>query len=65
MEDVNAPNSLRLQCHCCVLALITWGAAGFMAQPTIASFAVHFIFVPIALMAMLWLAHWEGAGRHE
>lgn len=42
------------------LALIVWGAAGFMAQPTIASFAVHFILLPILLLVILWLAHWEG-----
>jgi hypothetical protein len=42
------------------LALVVWGAAGFMAQPTIASFAVHFVLLPILLLAILWLAHWEG-----
>jgi hypothetical protein len=42
------------------LALVTWGAAGFMAQPTIGSFVVHFLLVPLALAAMLWMAHWEG-----
>lgn len=42
------------------LALVTWGAAGFMAQPTIGSFLVHFFVVPAALAAMLWMAHWEG-----
>jgi len=42
------------------VALVVWGAAGFMAQPTIASFVVHFAFVPLALAGMLWMAHWEG-----
>jgi hypothetical protein len=42
------------------LALVVWGAAGFMAQPTIASFLVHFLLVPVLLYACLWLAHWEG-----
>ncbi len=42
------------------LALVTWGATGFMAQPTFASFVVHFLFVPLLLGAILWLAHWEG-----
>lgn len=42
------------------LALVVWGATGFMAQPTVASFAVHFVLVPIMLIAVLWLAHWEG-----
>ena len=42
------------------MALIVWGAAGFMAQPTIASFAVHFFALPLGLLAVIWLAHREG-----
>lgn len=42
------------------LALVIWGAAGFMAQPTIASFLVHFFGIPALLYLCLWLAHWEG-----
>ena len=42
------------------IALVVWGAAGFMAQPTFASFLVHFIVVPVLLYSCLWLAHWEG-----
>ena len=42
------------------LALVVWGAAGFMAQPTFASFLVHFTIVPAFLYFCLWLAHWEG-----
>ena len=45
------------------LALVTWGAAGFMSAPTFAAFLVHFAVVPLSLASMLWLAHWEG--RHE
>lgn len=42
------------------LALVTWGATAFMAQPTVSSLVVHFIIVPLALATTLWLAHWEG-----
>jgi hypothetical protein len=41
-------------------ALVVWGTAGFMAQPTLASFAVHFFATPAALMLVIWLAHHEG-----
>jgi hypothetical protein len=42
------------------IALVIWASAGFMAQPTIASFIVHFFFLPLLLLTVLWLAHWEG-----
>ena len=42
------------------VALVVWGATGFMAQPTIASFVVHFALAPILLLVLLWLAHWDG-----
>lgn len=42
------------------IALVVWGTTGFMAQPTIASFLVHFFGVPAALFLTVWLAHWEG-----
>jgi hypothetical protein len=42
------------------LAAIVWGAAGFMGQPTFASFMVHFAILPCMLLLILWLAHWEG-----
>jgi hypothetical protein len=42
------------------LACLIWGAAGFMGQPTMAAFLVHFVIVPILLLLVLWLAHWEG-----
>ena len=42
-------------------ALVAWGSAGFMAQPTLASFAVHFLIMPLVLLAVIWLAHREGS----
>lgn len=42
------------------IALVIWGATGFMAQPSIASFVVHFLIAPLLLLLALWLAHWEG-----
>lgn len=42
------------------LALIAWVAAAFTAQPTIASLFVHFFVLPIMILLVLWLAHWEG-----
>jgi hypothetical protein len=44
-------------------AFVVWGVAGFMGQPTIASFVVHFFILPVALLTILWLAHREG--RHQ
>lgn len=42
------------------LAVVVWGMASFMAQPTVASVMIHLLLLPIVLMLMLWLAHWEG-----
>ena len=42
-------------------ALAVWGAAGFMAQPTFASFLVHFFLLPAGLLGVIWLAHHEQA----
>lgn len=42
------------------VALFVWGATGFMAQPSVASFLVHFLIAPVLLVLALWLAHWEG-----
>lgn len=42
------------------VAFVAWGSAGFMAQPTLASFAVHFAVTPLLLLAVIWLAHVEG-----
>ncbi|QPF86990.1 hypothetical protein IC762_12120 [Bradyrhizobium genosp. L] len=41
-------------------ALASWGTAAFMAQPTLASFAAHFVINPLILGAVIWLAHHEG-----
>jgi hypothetical protein len=41
------------------VAMGVWGAAGFMAQPTLASFIVHFAVLPLLLALTLWLAHLE------
>lgn len=40
-------------------AFLTWGVAGFMSAPTIASFVVHFFLVPVLLALTLFLAHRE------
>lgn len=40
-------------------AFAVWGATGFMAQPTIASLAVHALLVPCLLALTIWLAHHE------
>ncbi|WP_439398462.1 hypothetical protein ACRQ5Q_14430 [Bradyrhizobium sp. PMVTL-01] len=40
-------------------ALASWGASSFMAQPTMASFVVHFAINPIILMMVIILAHHE------
>lgn len=42
------------------LALVTWGASGFMASPTLASGVYHAVVVPICLAAVIWFAHHEG-----
>ena len=42
------------------LALVVWGTTGFMAQPTFASFIVHFLAVPVALACTIVISHWEG-----
>lgn len=42
------------------LVLVVWGASGFMAQPTLASFVVHFMIAPVFLFLALQMAHWEG-----
>lgn len=41
-------------------ALVTWGATGFMSQPSFASLVVHIVIVPIFLFGTIWLAHHEG-----
>jgi len=41
------------------LALVVWGATGFMAQPSFASFVVHLFIVPVLLFLVIWLAHYE------
>lgn len=41
------------------VGLAAWGATGFMAQPSMASFLVHFIIAPVLIGATIWLAHWE------
>lgn len=43
-----------------LLAIIAWCMAAFMAQPTIASFLVHFLCLPAVLGLMIVVAHWEG-----
>lgn len=40
-------------------ALASWGAAAFMAQPTIASLVVHFAINPMILFIVIVLAHRE------
>lgn len=45
------------------IIFVVWGVMGFMAQPTIASFFVHFLIAPPVLLLAQYLAHWEG--RHE
>lgn len=42
------------------LALATWGATGFMAQPTVASAVVHLFISPLMLVGVIWLARHEG-----
>lgn len=42
------------------LGLVVWGTAGFMGSPTFASFIVHFTILPLTIVAMLWMAHYEG-----
>ena len=42
------------------IAVGIWVATGFMSQPTIASFAVHFAMVPAALALLIMIAHYEG-----
>jgi hypothetical protein len=42
------------------VALAVWGTAGFMAQPTLASFLVHFALTPVLLFLLILIAHWEG-----
>jgi hypothetical protein len=42
------------------IALVVWGTTGFMAQPTFASFVVHFLAVPVALATTIVISHWEG-----
>lgn len=42
------------------VGFVVWGTAGFMGQPTLASFVVHFGLLPILLFGCLWLAHREG-----
>lgn len=41
-------------------AFVVWAVAGFMGQPTMASFLVHFFILPPMLAAVVWLAHAEG-----
>jgi hypothetical protein len=41
-------------------AFVTWGAGAFTSAPTIASFAVHFFVLPLALILCIMLAHREG-----
>lgn len=41
-------------------AIGTWGASGFMAQPTIASGLYHIFVIPILLAFIVFLAHHEG-----
>jgi hypothetical protein len=45
------------------VGLVVWGAAGFMAQPTFASFLVHFTVLPAFLFFALWRAHCEGKAK--
>ncbi len=42
------------------IAIGIWVATGFMSQPTIASFVVHFAMVPVALALLIIIAHYEG-----
>jgi hypothetical protein len=46
-----------------ILALILWGLAGFGFYPSMATFFVHIVLMPIAIALLIWLAHWEG--RHQ
>lgn len=41
------------------LATLSWASMGFMAQPTLASLAVHVGNLGV-LALVVWLAHWEG-----
>lgn len=41
------------------VGLCVWGATGFMAQPSFASFIVHFAIAPALIFLTIWLAHWE------
>jgi hypothetical protein len=48
-------------------ALVSWGLAAFMAQPTLASLFAHLVLNSAVLAAVIWLAHREGryAERHK
>lgn len=51
--------ALRLHKPSTYLAFAVWGAGGFMAQPTFASFIVHMAVTPVLLFCLLYVAHWE------
>jgi len=44
-------------------ALVTWGATGFMSQPSFASLVLHILIVPVLLFGTIWLAHNEGQAK--
>lgn len=39
--------------------LTVWGAAAFMAQPSLASLFEHMVILPVLIAGTIWLAHHE------
>jgi hypothetical protein len=56
----NLIHTLRLKHWSTYMAFATWGATGFMAQPTLASGVVHLFLTPVMLVGVIGLAHHEG-----
>jgi hypothetical protein len=51
---------LRLTHWSTYAAFALWGSSAFTAQPTIASFVVHFGVCPVLLILVIFFAHNEG-----
>jgi uncharacterized membrane protein len=43
-----------------IIGFVAWGAGGFGYQPSIGAFIAHFFIMPILLMLMVFVSHWEG-----
>lgn len=42
------------------LALVVWGVSAFQSQPNLSSLITHFLVEPLALAALIAIAHLEG-----